>query len=59
MQDGYHVEVDTESGRVRCAGRDYGILRVPPLVSRIAAAGDLVEYGRRLIDASSRERADG
>lgn len=59
VEDGCDIEIDTGSGKVRCAGRDYDVPPVPDLVSRIVDAGDLVEYGRRLIHAGEKDRPNG
>lgn len=58
VEDGCDIEIDTGSGKIRCAGRDYDIPPVPELVRRIVAAGDLVEYGRRLMAAGEEDRPD-
>ena len=55
VDDGCEMEIDTVAGKIRCAGRVYPVPPVPDLVSRIVAAGDLVEYGRRWL----RDRAQG
>ena len=55
VEDGCEIEIDTVAGKVRCVGRVYAVPPVPDLVSRIVAAGDLVEYGRSWL----RERARG
>ena len=59
VADGCEIEIDAAAGTIRCAGRAYDIAPVPELVSRIVAAGDLVEYGRRVVAAGGEGRADG
>lgn len=51
VADGASIEVDLEASEIRCAGRRYPIPAVPQIVRRIVEAGDLVEYGRRIIGA--------
>jgi 3-isopropylmalate/(R)-2-methylmalate dehydratase small subunit len=49
ISDGAELEIDTDRGVVRCAGRDYAVAPVPDLIRRIVEAGDLVAYGRRVV----------
>ena len=59
VEDGCDIEIDTGTGTVCCAGRIYDVPPVPEMVSRIVDAGDLVEYGRRLICSGEKDRANG
>ena len=58
VDDGCEIEIDTVSGDVVCAGRAYTVPPVPDLVSRIVAAGDLVEYGRICLGDRAEEDAN-
>jgi 3-isopropylmalate/(R)-2-methylmalate dehydratase small subunit len=49
--DGVEIEVDIDAGEVRCEGRRYAVPPVPDLIREIVAAGDLVEYGGRILAA--------
>jgi 3-isopropylmalate/(R)-2-methylmalate dehydratase small subunit len=49
LSDGAEMEIDTGRGVVCCAGRNYAVAPVPDLIRRIVEAGDLVEYGRRVV----------
>ena len=57
-EDGCEIEIDTVSGNVLCAGRAYTVPPVPELISRIVAAGDLVEYGRSRVRDRAGEGAN-
>ena len=58
LEDGSSIEIDPASGRVRCEGREHAIAAVPELIGAIVSAGDLVEYGRRLLSSGTGETAD-
>ncbi len=58
VEDGREIEVDTDRGEVKYAGKRYAVPPVPDLIGQIVAAGDLVEYGRRRLLAATEESAD-
>ncbi len=58
VEDGSEIEIDAVAGTVRYSGREYTVPPVPDAISRIVAAGDLVEYGRIWLCDRSEESAD-
>ncbi len=58
VTDGAEIEIDLDSGAVRCDGRSYTVAPLPPLIREIVSAGDLVEYGRLVLAKQEKERTD-
>lgn len=48
FEDGSEIEVDTTSGIVQSAGKEYYLESVPPFLQEIVRAGGLVEYAKHL-----------
>jgi 3-isopropylmalate/(R)-2-methylmalate dehydratase small subunit len=54
VEDGNEVEVDLEANTLRVCETTLSFQPLPPLIRDLIACGGLLEYGRRLIDASTK-----
>jgi len=54
LAQGDTIEIDIERGEVRAKGQAFPIAPIPDVVKRIVQAGSLIEYGRTLMQESSR-----
>ncbi|NIS82844.1 MAG: 3-isopropylmalate dehydratase [Anaerolineales bacterium] len=56
IQEGESVEIDLETGVIRCAAGDYNFSPLPESVMQIFNAGGLIEYTRRRLEAQQTSR---